>query len=208
MLNNISLHEILTRHIPIEAVDEVINLIIRYRIKVVITKSRLSKFGDYRPPQKGKGHRISINHDLNRYAFLITFLHEAAHLVAWVNYQGRILPHGKEWKKEFKNLLLYFIERKLFPDDIVKTLNISIDNLPATSCTDVNLSRVLRKYNYTDVNFNYLEELPSQCVFKMKNGKQFIKGIRLRKRFKCIEYTTKKIYLIDPLTEVILSESA
>ena len=37
--------------------------VMQYRIKVVVTRSRKSKRGTYMPPQRGNGHKITINND-------------------------------------------------------------------------------------------------------------------------------------------------
>ena len=39
--------------------------------------------------------------------------------------------------------------------------------------------------------------------FNLSNGKSFIKGVKLRKRFRCVEQQTNKVYLFHPFTEVI-----
>jgi SprT protein len=50
--------------------------------------ARSSKLGDYRPPQRGLPHRISVNHNLNQHEFLITLIHEMAHLLCWENMEA------------------------------------------------------------------------------------------------------------------------
>ncbi len=49
-----------------------------------------------------------------------------------------------------------------------------------------------------------VEELPHQAVFKMKDGRTFKKGERVRKRFRCQEVSTSKMYLFSPVHEVEL----
>ena len=68
---------------------------------VKITKPRKSKLGDFRILINGRG-QISVNENLNRYAFLITITHELAHAFVWKRYKTRVMPHGKEWKSTFK----------------------------------------------------------------------------------------------------------
>src|SRR5690242_11741936 len=98
--------------VPEEATGIVARWIDDYKIALTITPSRKSVFGDYRWPQQGKGHRISINGDLNQYAFLITFVHEMAHLTSWEKYRNTVSSHGKEWKIEFKILMDEFSGKK------------------------------------------------------------------------------------------------
>ena len=49
-----------------------------------------------------------------------------------------------------------------------------------------------------------VEKLPVNAVFKIKDGRVFRKGEQLRKRFKCVEVSTKRVYLFSPVAEVEL----
>ena len=62
------------------------------------TSERNSRYGDYTAPRNGQNHLITVNHNLNKYAFLITLVHEVAHLVTYNNHRHRVSPHGGEWK--------------------------------------------------------------------------------------------------------------
>ena len=197
-----SLHETLAKYIPRESIDIVADWILNHKIKVTITKTRMTKLADYRPPQNGIGHRITINHDLNRYSFLITFTHEVAHLKTWLIHKNKVNPHGEEWKKEFKLLLHPLLHHSIFPMDIIHALKNYLHDPAASSCTDLNLSRILRNYD-RDVDFTvHLEDIPLRSIFAIENGRVFRKDELLRKRFKCTEMKTGRIYLINPLAEV------
>src|SRR5437868_12893848 len=84
--------------LPEGTADDVIRFLQLYKVHLTITRERQSVLGDYRNKHFGRNHRISVNGNLNKYSFLITLLHELAHLVAFEKYGGRIQPHGKEWK--------------------------------------------------------------------------------------------------------------
>lgn len=195
-----SLHEILLQFVPEEAVGQLADWIIGYRIKVNITKSRNTKSGDYRAPHNGFGHRISINHDLNKFHFLITFVHEVAHLTAFLKHKN-IAPHGKEWKNEFKTLMNPFLHEGIFPEDVLFALQNYIQNPAASSCSDTSLTKILKKYDPIETLF--LEDIPESSLFSLKNGKKFIKGPKIKKLYKCTEYNSKHIYLVHPLAEII-----
>lgn len=92
-----------------ECVRECASWIVHKNIHLRITGMRASKLGDYRPHPTGNGHQITVNHDLNPFAFLITFTHEVAHLVCYERYGHRHEPHGREWKRHFRELLLHFL---------------------------------------------------------------------------------------------------
>ncbi len=154
------------------------------------------------PAHRGKPHRITVNHNLNKYSFLITLTHEVAHLIAWNKFQNRILPHGKEWKEEFRLLLLPFFTLKIFPEDVLKCLNHYSLNPKASSCTDLHLMKVLKKYDENSA-YIHLEDIPAGSIFRLRNGREFIKGERLRKRFLCTNLKNRKEYLVSPVAEVI-----
>lgn len=87
---------VLSKYLPPPAVETCASWIIQKNIHLKLTRGRSSKFGDYMPLSPGKGHRITVNHDLNQFAFLITFVHEVAHLEAYLKFSRRHEPHGKE----------------------------------------------------------------------------------------------------------------
>ena len=58
-----------------------------------------------------------------------------------------------------------------------------------------------RKYNLTK-SFT-ISDISEGDDFLLKNGKVFMKGEKLRKRFRCIEKKTQKVYLFHPLAEVL-----
>ena len=96
---------ILSRYMPREAIDWSAEFVLKHAVKMKITRVRSSKLGDYRHPFGREGHQITINHDLNPMAFLVTFVHEAAHLETWIKHKNRVAPHGKEWQSEFARLI-------------------------------------------------------------------------------------------------------
>ena len=201
-----SKEEILSKYLPESSIEKVFDLMNKYKFHFKITRSRTSKLGDYTSPARDKGHRVTVNHDLNQYLFLITLIHEIAHLVVWEKFKNKIQPHGKEWKEEFKILLNPFLSNGVFPDDVYLALANYIRNPAAGSCSDQNLLRVLRKYNNKSEHL-HLEDIPENSVFKLKNGRLFIKGKKLRKRFKCVELRTKHNYLISALAEVTIENN-
>lgn len=192
-----------SRYVPSAALETCIDWIVEHRIAVRITRSRTSKFGDYRPPSDGKGHRISINHDLNKYAFLITFTHEVAHLVSFRKFRHKADPHGAEWKAEFRRLLMPFIREGVFPRDLIEAIQHYISNPAATSCTDIGLVRALARYDRRDERWKFLEDIALNTPFVIRSGRMFIKGEKLHKNYCCTCVKSKHKYVINPLTEVM-----
>lgn len=173
-------------------------LIVEKRAIVRVTRPRASKFGDYRPPYGGDTHRISVNGDLNQYSFLVTLLHEFAHLEAWSKQRDLKNPHGKIWKEEFIKILKSYLH--IFPEDIQNGLKRYLTNPKASSCSDEKLTRILKTYDEHKQIF--LEDIPFNETFVLPGGRQMIKREKLRKRYKCEEVGTNRIYFVSPVAEV------
>ena len=193
----------LQHYIPAPAAAPVLALLEHYRVQLTITRERKTVLGDYRHAHRGEGHRISVNGNLNRYAFLITLIHELAHLVTFLQFKNRVNAHGKEWKQLYKMLLVDFLQPEIFPPDVITALRASLHNLPASSCADEPLMRVLRAYDRKKDGSLLVEELPPGALFSLQDGTVFKKGNRLRKRFQCVEVKTGKLYLFSPIYEVM-----
>ncbi|MDQ3193209.1 MAG: SprT-like domain-containing protein [Bacteroidota bacterium] len=171
-------------------------------IEIQITRSRKTKYGDFRPSVSEKLNKITINKDLNPYAFIITLIHEAAHLECWLKYKNRIKPHGKEWKTNFKQLMQPYIDLQIFPSDVVSALTNYLVNPSASSCSDLSLMKSLKAFNPAKDDMFFLEDLPENTVFTLNNNRVFQKGAKRRKLFKCKDLSNKRYYLINPLCEV------
>jgi len=173
-----------------------------YQVHLTITRERKTILGDYRFAVNGKNHRISVNGNLNPYAFLVTLLHELAHLVAFVHYGNRIEAHGKEWKQTYGEILHQFVLLDVLPDDIKAEIKVMMKNPPATSCSEEGLSRVLRKYDLKPDNQVLVEEVPVNSLFRTGDGRIFRRESQLRKRIKCVEIKTGRTYLFSPVYDV------
>jgi len=193
--------QILAKYIPAEAAPIVARWIDYYKCDFKVSKGRNTKFGDYRPPYNGANHRISVNFNLNPYAFLVTTVHEFAHLQTWNEYKGKTKPHGLEWKLNFKKMMNPFFIKEVFPSDLKHAINSYLENPAASSCSDLNLFRALKRYDAAS-NAIAVEALAMKTIFRLKDGRVFRKDELVRKRFKCLEMNTKRIYLFSPLAEV------
>jgi len=152
-------------------------------VHLKIVNERKTRHGDYRPLPDGS-HRITVNANLNQYRFLVTLVHEIAHLIAFKKYGRMIKPHGVEWKRTFQHLMLPFLRPDIFPNDILPLLARHFKNPTASSDTDAVLSVALKKYDAaTDKNFIF--ELEQGVIFATDNGRKFQKGKKLRKRYEC-----------------------
>lgn len=194
---------ILHKYIPEKAIPLISEWIYKFDFKLRIKKGRSSKYGDYRPPVNGQNHLITINYDMNKYAFLITLVHEIAHLSNWNKHKDTVKPHGEEWKLHYKLLMQQFLIPEIFPADVIMALRKYMNNPAASSCSDLHLLRVLKKYDDRQQTV-LLEEISTGATFSYNKDRWFVKGEQIRKRFKCKEVKTNRIYLFNPLTEVSL----
>jgi len=193
--------EYLRQFIPHAAVPRVLEYLHQYKVHLTITRERKSVLGDYRHATSHQNHRISVNGNLNPYAFLITLVHELAHLVTFMQYGHRVQAHGREWKNLYALLLKDFMGKEIFPPIIERTLQQSMHDLPASSCADENLMRVLKSFD-RDNGLVMVETLPEGQLFDIGEGRIFKKGKKLRKRYQCLEVKTGKLYLFSPIYEV------
>jgi small nuclear ribonucleoprotein (snRNP)-like protein len=166
-----------------------------------ITKERISKRGDYRPPQFGEAHKITLNFDKNKYRMLITWIHEYAHLLNWIENKNTVNPHGVEWKEKFRFVLLDAMSKNLFPSSIDKELFMQFLNKENfTGQANTSLETELHKY---DQNYNLiLNDIPKGTKFTLKNGMMFVKGEKLRKRYQCKELISGKNYTVHGFAEI------
>lgn len=178
-----------------------------YQCEFKISRNRSSKYGDYRAPFKDSGHRISVNFDLNPYAFLVTTVHEFAHLLTWNEHKRKAKPHGAEWKANFKKMMRPFFDAHSFPEDVQRAIISYLQNPAASSCSDLHLFRTLKQYDQVDQDMITVENLPVNSLFQMKNGRVFRKELQVRKRFRCVEIKTGAVYLFSPLAEVLLKRA-
>ena len=202
MEKDTQLHKILQKYLPNDSVDYAHELLWKYGIQLHIKKPRVTKFGDYRPPKTGEPHRISINNDLNPFAFLVTFLHETAHLVNYEDNGFRVSPHGKEWKQTFHLVSSPILKAHILPNDVLSALSGYLNNPAASSCSDPVLFRTLKNYDNRPEHLVLLESLPLGAEFSIRESRKFVKGEKIRSRYRCQEMNTGKVYLVHGLMEV------
>jgi hypothetical protein len=176
----------------------------QWEVNLVITRKRVTKHGDFRALHEG-GHQITVNEMPNPYRFLITTLHEIAHLVAYKNFGRTIKPHGKEWKTTYKKIMLPFLTPNIFPEALLEILQSHFRNPKASSDADFKLVMALNKFDPVNEK-NYIFELERGEVFEIQNGRRFIRGKKRVKRYECREVDTRRMYLFSPHAQVIKIE--
>jgi SprT protein len=182
------------QHVPPAAVFYCLELYEQYQFRFTLRKNRVTKVGDF-TFRTGHIPRITVNNDLHPYLFLITYIHEVAHLHVHLHHSNRVEAHGSEWKKSFQQLLDPVLTEEVFPDQLLRALRKHMINPKATSYSDPALTQVLRQYDPKAVKQTLLSELPEGSTFSL-NNRWFIKGSLRRTRYLCKELKSKRTYLV------------
>lgn len=190
---------LLQNHVPQGAVEYCFSLRLSHPFHFKLKKSRQSKLGDYKYNPKDKSHTITLNHDLNKYAFLVTYIHEVAHLITYLEFGRKVSPHGKEWKNNFKRLFIPLLNDEVMPDRVLRALARHLKNPKASSCADPELYRTLSQYD--DKPKVFLSDITVGASFTL--GNRVFKKEKLRRtRYVCEEVKTGKKYLISKSAQV------
>lgn len=224
-------HDALWPHLPAGTRSYVADLLAAHPVDVRLSRPRRTKLGDHRPPTAPRTrHRITVNHDLNPYAFLTTLIHEIAHAATWESCQGeschgesrrvasrrgaafratfprsrirRVRPHGAEWKAEFERLLQPVVTGRMLPDDVGTALERSMRRPAAATCSDRDLMLALARYDAIDPALVFVESLPVGTLFRTDGGRVFRLGPKLRTRYRCTDAGTGIEYRMHPLCRV------
>lgn len=195
--------ETLKNHVPPESLPILKKWFSQRSFKLKIVKKRTTKYGDFRTTLQQSTPQITVNSDLNPYAFLITLTHEFAHLLVWNKYQYKVKAHGSEWKNEFATLTNVLLTKNIFPEHLKNILSKHISNPPASSARDIELVKELKKYDPPS-NTMHLSEIEEGTLFSLNGSRIFKKGSKRRTRYLCKEVSSKKEYLIHGIAEVVV----
>ncbi len=195
--------QFLDQFLPPGAFEHVAPFFQSHIIHLTLTHERKSVMGDYRHPWRANPHhRISVNATLNPYSFLVTLLHELAHMRTYIHFQNRVQPHGKEWKEEFRKILVDFIGKRLFPPDVEKALIAYLHNPAASTCTDPHLYKALYKYDKRKSGHQLVESFKIKACFATDDGQIFRMEEKMRTRYRCKSLHSGKMYLFQGIMEV------
>ncbi len=196
-----SVPDALTRHVPQTAAAYCIELWQLGKFSLRITKDRQTKLGDYTFDPKNGQHTISVNQGLNRYAFLITYLHEVAHLVTQLRFGVSVKPHGIEWQSAFKEIVFPVATTDVFPEEILRALFRHMKTPAASSCSDLQLQKVLHAYDSDAADFVFVEELMVNQQFQIKKDIYRVIEKSLKKSI-CIQESNQKKYYVPHVMRV------
>ena len=192
--------EVFGKFVPASSVEYCVKLYQRLGFEFKIKKARQTKLGDYRYHPQSDKHTITVNNDLNPYAFLVTYLHEVGHLIAFKKYGRKIQPHGAEWKQCFKEVSEPMLNENVFHPNVLNALKKYFRNPKASSCSDPVLYQILKQFDEPN-NKILLKEIPIGQSFSF-NKKIYVKLEKKRTRSVCQEVKTNRKYVISDLAEV------
>lgn len=194
-MDPVKTYSILQAHVPATALPYCFQLWQETPFQLKITRTRQTKVGDFTSKRSIAHPRITLNHDLNPYLFLLTYVHEVAHLRVHLRFGNRVDPHGEEWKAAFKVLQQPMLRPDVFPGDILAELSRHMVNPKASSFADTDLTKVLRRYDKDAGQYATLSDIPEGSIFRFQ-GRFFKKGKIRRTRVLCHEVKTKRHYLV------------
>lgn len=189
------IYSILQAHVPAPALAYCYRLWNETPFELKITRTRQTKVGDFTSRRSIAHPRITLNHELNTYLFLITYVHEVAHLRVHLQHGNRVDPHGEEWKARFKALMEPVLTAEIFANDVFGELQRHMVNPKASSFADSDLTKVLRRYDAGAAQYATLSEIPEGSIFRFQ-GRFFKKGKIRRTRVLCHEVKSKRDYLV------------
>lgn len=187
-------------YLPAQSVQQISDWLKQNNCNLKITNPRKTKFGDYKFAKNQ--HNITINNDLNKYAFLVTLTHEIAHMFVFEEYKNSVMPHGIEWKMTFQKLMLNFIP--ILPEDLQKSISSHLKNPKASSCSDSKLFSALS--NYDSVKHLVVNDIKDKASFTTLDGNTFERICKVRTRIKCRKVSNNKIYLFNPNCKIVLNQ--
>nr|WP_293840512.1 sprT domain-containing protein [uncultured Arsenicibacter sp.] len=197
--------DLLAKYLPAEAVSYCQNLWQHYAFQLRIVRARKTKLGDFRALAPGQ-LQISVNADLNPFAFLITYIHEVAHADVYVSHTTRRLramkPHGPVWQQAFQRLMQPLLTEQVFPAAILAPLRIYMQAPAASSHASPALVQALRladPVRHNELNPHNrllsLHELAEGELFQFRE-KTYQRGTLRRTRVVCKEISSSKSYAI------------
>jgi hypothetical protein len=164
-----------------------------------VVRPRRTRLGDFRVLPHNQT-QITVNANLNPYAFLITYIHEVAHADVHRAYKRRVQPHGKAWQTAFQRLMQPMLTAAVFPEAILLPLRQYMSKPAATTYANPSLMLALRQADAVLTNSITENRVLLRDV---REGKQFqfakktyIRGTLRRTRVVCKEISSGKSYAI------------
>ncbi len=181
----------------------------QYGFTFRVVKPRRTRLGDFRVlPQRQTA--ITVNSDLNPYAFLITYVHEVAHAEVYRTQRRWTKPHGRAWKLAFQRLMQPLLTEAVFPVTILEPLRSYMAWPAATTAASPDLMLALRQIDVgtTDpltADRILLRDVPEGQSFQFAK-KTYVRGTLRRTRVVCKEMVSGRAYAILAHALVTINE--
>ena len=164
-----------------------------------VVRPRRTRLGDFRALPQGQTF-ITVNADLNPYAFLITYVHEVAHAEVYKTQRRRVKPHGRAWQTAFQRLMQPLLTDAVFPPAILEPLRSYMAKPAATTYANPALMLALRQIDMPTTNPAaagqiLLRDVPEGRGFQLAK-KTYVRGTLRRTRVVCKEMTSGRSYAI------------
>lgn len=159
----------LEKHVPPAAFAYCLGLWQATPFVLRLKPKRQTKLGDYRYEPRQRWHIISVNRDLDPHPFLLTYVHEVAHLVTFNEYRGKVQPHGPEWKHHFRELMQPLLVEEVYPQPILGVLARHMVNPKASSHADPALVKVMYPELQSNAEGSLLQSLSVGDGFIFRN---------------------------------------
>ncbi len=181
----------------------------QHQFQFRVSKPRRTRLGDFKVLPGGTLH-ITVNADLNPYAFLLTYIHEVAHAVVHRQTQttkrrSRPKPHGSQWQLAFQQLMQPLLIEAVYPPAILEPLRDYMRQPAATSYAHPTLMHALRQADPKPAGQILLHHVPEGQAFTFAK-KTFVRGTFRRTRIVCKEVESGKSYTILAHALVIVNE--
>ena len=185
---------IFEKHVPPAAVAYCYTLWQHHSFTLQVTRPRHTKLGDFRAElrrdqQPGFSYTITVNNNLNPSAFLITYLHEVAHLLVHQRVRRMGRPHGPAWQKAFREVMQPVLNETVFPQSILVPLSHYLQRPAASTGAHPALTKALRQLDAPPAGHHLLVDMPEGSPFRFLE-KEYIRGMKRRTRIVCTEKAT------------------
>lgn len=181
--------------------DSILNYLKESKCGLTICKPRKTKLGDFRV--KGELRKIKVNQGMNQYRFILTLVHEIAHLKTYLEFKNTVAPHGKQWKENYRQLLQLWNIKDLFSnsEDLNLVYTNEISSPKACAGIHTETEKKLRQFD-EDAQGVMLQDLESNSVFHFK-GVQYQKVQSRRTRVLCKRLDNQRLYTIHKASWVV-----
>lgn len=189
------------RHVPAPAGAYCHHLWQQYGFALRVTRPRRTRLGTHRVDPV-KGHLVTVNANLSPEAFLITYLHEVAHVITVQQSRRRPQPHGAAWKQNFRALLEPVLTEAIFSIQVLEPLRAYALNPTAATNSYPPLARALQGMEQPAEGVITVQQVCEGETFLLHN-RTFVRGPLRRTRALCTEATTGRKYTVPGHAQVV-----